>query len=315
MDRRDHLGRQPVNIRRGRQQDVDRIMQLRSDAAHWLASIGSDQWSEVSIDDTEFRRRVEQSTANGETWVAVDEHGNLLGTIAVDEYTNPGLWTDREMADALVIHRMIRARNAPPGTGHYLLEHAIELARRAGKKWLRLDAWTTNEWLHRYYESQGFQHVRTINQHHTRSAALFELPISREVIMQSTVRKPLVHAGDTKRDNPSAPDHWHRVDGLTVYAPYAFPKQGPLDVPADSRLLHLWHDGTRWLVSTSPPSSPYNSWARHVMSWDEALELQTDRHYVIEHRETEHGCQLALREPDTPQEGGTIDHHSGQDRP
>lgn len=179
MDRRDFPGRGPVTprIRQAQASDVDSIVELRKEAARWLASIGSDQWSNASIAIEEFRRRVETSIADGETWVAVDDQGSISGTIAVDEHTNPGLWNDDELADSLIIHRMIRSSRAPHGTARLLLRQAIEVARRAGRQWIRLDAWTTNHALHAYYESMGFRHVRTVKDHHTYSAALFEYPV------------------------------------------------------------------------------------------------------------------------------------------
>lgn len=161
-------------VRQAQTADVDSIVALREEAARWLASRGSDQWSDASIDLKEFRRRVESSIAAGETWVAVDDEDTVVGTIAVDEHTNLGLWTADELADSLILHRMIRSARAPKGTGRLLLQQAITVARRAGRRWLRLDAWTTNQDLHRYYESAGFRHVRTVDDHHTHSAALFE---------------------------------------------------------------------------------------------------------------------------------------------
>lgn len=165
-------------IRQARASDTDSIVALRAEASRWLASIGSDQWSSASIDLEEFRRRVESSIAAGETWVAVDDEDVVVGTIAIDEHANPGLWTAEELADALIIHRMIRSARAPHGTGRLLLQQAIRVARRAGRRWLRLDAWTTNTDLHQYYESAGFRHVRTVEDHHTYSAALFEYRVN-----------------------------------------------------------------------------------------------------------------------------------------
>lgn len=58
--------------------------------------------------------------------------------------------------------------------GATLIDHAAHLAQRNGRARLILDAWTTNEGIHRYYRSQGFRHVRTVPGHWTPSAALFE---------------------------------------------------------------------------------------------------------------------------------------------
>jgi ribosomal protein S18 acetylase RimI-like enzyme len=51
---------------------------------------------------------------------------------------------------------------------------AGDRAAADGAKWLRLDAWTTNEALHAYYQRQGFQHVRTIVRPDYPSGALFQ---------------------------------------------------------------------------------------------------------------------------------------------
>ncbi|WP_340559487.1 hypothetical protein [Streptomyces sp. GSL17-111] len=54
--------------------------------------------------------------------------------------------------------------NRLPGVnlGGRLLDWAGDRAWRAGAGWVRLDAWTSNERLHRYYLGQGFAHVRTV---------------------------------------------------------------------------------------------------------------------------------------------------------
>ncbi|WP_340689206.1 hypothetical protein REH65_33380 (plasmid) [Saccharopolyspora sp. ID03-671] len=168
-----------MKIRPARFDDVDEIVRLRREAAQWLASVGTDQWAGAGrgIDTEEFARRVRQSISAGETWIAEGDQGEAFGTIAIDRYTNPGLWTEDELRDSLIIHRMIKDRRAPDGVGDLLLDHADHVARSAGAKWLRLDAWTTNAALHRYYQSQGFEHVRTVEGHHTASAALFARPV------------------------------------------------------------------------------------------------------------------------------------------
>ncbi|MGH3771582.1 MAG: GNAT family N-acetyltransferase [Pseudonocardiaceae bacterium] len=82
-----------------------------------------------------------------------------------------------------MIHRMIIDRRAAGrDIGSILIDHAVHLARRNGRARLILDAWTTNEGLHRYYLAQGFRHVRTVPGHWTPSATLFE----REVRITTT---------------------------------------------------------------------------------------------------------------------------------
>jgi len=49
-------------------------------------------------------------------------------------------------------------------------------AGAAGKQWLRLDAWSRNADLHRYYERRGFQPVRLLRFDHRGSGALYQRP-------------------------------------------------------------------------------------------------------------------------------------------
>jgi ribosomal protein S18 acetylase RimI-like enzyme len=94
---------------------------------------------------------------------------------------NPDLWTENERAEpALYIHKLIVARPyAGRGLGTELLDWAGGRAADEGRTWLRLDAWTSNEPLQRYYEKQGFTHVRTVPLAHNPSGALFQRPARR----------------------------------------------------------------------------------------------------------------------------------------
>jgi len=67
------------------------------------------------------------------------------------------------------------------GVGGLLIKHAIDCAIKRDKTFLRLDAWTTNKDLHRYYLSQGFELVRIMDVPNRKSGALFELDISAPI--------------------------------------------------------------------------------------------------------------------------------------
>lgn len=159
------------------EQDLEAIVSWRAEAAEWLARLGSDQWSGAGLDGEEFRRRVRASIHAGQTWMA-DGGGVPVGTIAIDEHADPGLWSEAELADAVLVHRMIVPRCAAGrGIGALLLAHAERIAHQQGRGYLRLDAWTTNTRLHHYYRRAGFRHVRTNTAHRSPSAALFERPV------------------------------------------------------------------------------------------------------------------------------------------
>jgi GNAT superfamily N-acetyltransferase len=168
-----------VRIREAAADDLPTILRWRKEAAAWLHKQGSDQWSDSGLSRDAFMDRVRDSIRAGETWIAEDDDGTPLGTIAVDVKPDPGLWSEEELESAFVVHRMITDRSAVGlGVGTRLLKHAEHLAKRAGRKMLILDAWNTNCGLHAYYESQGFRRVRTVPDHHTPSATLFERPVT-----------------------------------------------------------------------------------------------------------------------------------------
>jgi hypothetical protein len=70
--------------------------------------------------------------------------------------------------------------HAGQGLGAELLDWAGTRATETGALWLRLDAWTTNHELQRYYLGQGFEHVRTVALSHNPSGTLFQRPAVRQ---------------------------------------------------------------------------------------------------------------------------------------
>jgi GNAT superfamily N-acetyltransferase len=111
----------------------------------------------------------------GETFIVWDD-GTPAATITVDRWANPDLWTPAEAAEpALYAHKLTVARtHAGQSLGVELLDWVGTRAADNGATWLRLDVWTTNYELQRYYLEQGFTHVRTVILSHNPSGALFQ---------------------------------------------------------------------------------------------------------------------------------------------
>lgn len=163
-----------VTVRPAEVDEVPLIVDWRRQAATWLAAKGTDQWSDAGLSAETFTSRVHSSIAAGETWVA-EVDGAPAATIAVDEWANPGLWTPAEQQESVMVHRMLTdPRFRGHGLGTVLLDQADRIAQARSKRFVRLDAWTTNKQLHDYYERQGFRLVRIVPDFTTRSAALFE---------------------------------------------------------------------------------------------------------------------------------------------
>ena len=160
--------------------EVGRIMQLRAEAAEWLTSeVGTDQWSEPWPSDNEMRETIRRSIERGETWMAVNDSGRTIGTVALDDYTADGLWTEAELAEpARYVHRLIIDRDfAGQGIGAQILRWAAERAKSCSAQWLRADVWTDNDGLYRYYARQGFSYVRTVRRDDYPSGGLFQLAL------------------------------------------------------------------------------------------------------------------------------------------
>ncbi|MCP2317581.1 Acetyltransferase (GNAT) family protein [Nocardia amikacinitolerans] len=142
--------------------DLGMICRLRVQRTAWLTARGSDQWTIAGrgLPIEIFARGVGRSLDAGETWIA-EVDGEPAATITVNDRADPGLWSQWELADAVVVHFMIvDLRFAGQRLGHRLLAHAGQLARERDRDWVRLDAWTTNADLHDYYRRAGFHLAR-----------------------------------------------------------------------------------------------------------------------------------------------------------
>ncbi|HEX5542129.1 MAG TPA: GNAT family N-acetyltransferase [Micromonospora sp.] len=161
-------------IERANLGDLETIIVMREEASAWLSTRGIDQWREPWPSQEAMSARIAASIRAGETWMVRDEAGQSAATVALDSFADPRLWTPAEQRDpALYLHRLIVRRNWA-GLGSKILDWAASRARQLGKAWIRIDVWTHNYPLHRYYLNNGFQHVRTLELEDYPSGALFQ---------------------------------------------------------------------------------------------------------------------------------------------
>lgn len=150
-------------------------IRLRRDVAAWLKTQGQDQWARDFPDTETMVAGFERDLRDGTTWFALDDDDEVLAGVTINRRTNEGLWTADEQATALFVHRLTVTRQAAGrGVGAYLLDFASQQAQEADLPWVRLDAWTTNTDLHKYYIRQRFTLVRIVADYRTPSAACFE---------------------------------------------------------------------------------------------------------------------------------------------
>ncbi|HEY9412277.1 MAG TPA: GNAT family N-acetyltransferase [Jiangellaceae bacterium] len=159
--------------------DEPTVRALYNEAIAWLAEQGSDQWQPEAMKARKPVDRVmHEEIERGDVYL-VREGGEPIGTFALDDYADPEFWTAEDGPDdGLYIHRMVVARSAAGrDIGAAMIDWSADQVARAGRKWLRLDAWITNTGLHDYYRRQGFEYVRTVNLPWRPSGALFQRPV------------------------------------------------------------------------------------------------------------------------------------------
>ncbi|MFD4974193.1 GNAT family N-acetyltransferase [Streptomyces sp. NPDC058424] len=139
---------------------ASKLLAFREEAAAWLSRLGSDQWRRPYPADKLL------ATIEAGVVFMVRDGDTTAATITLTPEAEEGLWTEEELREpCLFINKLTVARtHAGLNVGGRLLDWAGDRAYRAGAKWLRLDAWTTNTGLQSYYLRQGFEHVRTVHQ-------------------------------------------------------------------------------------------------------------------------------------------------------
>lgn len=139
--------------------DLPRLLKFRTDAATWLSRLGIDQWANPFP-----ASHILASIRAGEVFLIKETPtSDASATVTLDRDADARLWMPDEQAEpALYLHKLaVDRKSAGDGLGMRIIDWAGDQAARAGARWLRLDAWTTNPRLHRYYLAQGFTHVRT----------------------------------------------------------------------------------------------------------------------------------------------------------
>jgi GNAT superfamily N-acetyltransferase len=165
--------------------DLPVVVGLIEDARKWLTTKGTDQWANPYPDADRKLARVQEGIERGETWIVWD--GKIAAaTVTIKTERNGVVWseqiTDCDLSEpAVYVHRLITAREyAGLGLGAELIDWAgLRGCRSYGAKWVRLDVWTTNIALHKYYMGTGFEPCGTYDgDPRYPSGALFQKPVT-----------------------------------------------------------------------------------------------------------------------------------------
>jgi GNAT superfamily N-acetyltransferase len=167
----------PLVLRRASVNDMGVVIRLIEEAAGWLRTKGTDQWSKPWPNLAGRDSRILASLSEGKTFIGWQGR-TPAATITADPDHDP-YWPDDMRRDpAVYVHRLIVSRPFKgAGLGAALLDWAGRNARSDyGAMWIRVSAWTTNSALHAYYRRQGFVLVGLNPDDGYPSAARFQRP-------------------------------------------------------------------------------------------------------------------------------------------
>jgi GNAT superfamily N-acetyltransferase len=175
--------RKPLKLEFATPDDMDAILGLIEEARRWLKTKGKDQWAVPWPNRAQRDARILKGLVNRKTVIV--RHGDTaVATVTMANWHNPEVWVKGSCtADlterAVYLHRLITARKyAGHELGESLINWAEKYARvRYGAQRTRIDVWTKNADLHRYYENLGFKPCGRCPDPDYPSGALFERPI------------------------------------------------------------------------------------------------------------------------------------------
>jgi|CZKT01.1.fsa_nt_gi hypothetical protein len=165
-----------LHVRLATPADEGTIFEFIDEAASWLRTKGTDQWSKPWPNREERDDRVLTGLRGNRTWI-VENNGIPAATITCRHNANPKLWDDMEQGEPTVYVSQLIVKRSYSGhaMGNELLDWAGKWAlRQYDAKWIRIDVWTNNKALHGYYEDHGFRFVRFCSDIAYPSAALFQ---------------------------------------------------------------------------------------------------------------------------------------------
>jgi GNAT superfamily N-acetyltransferase len=173
--------------------DLGAILALIEEASRWLKVRGKDQWAEPWPDRERRDARILKGLINRKT-VIVRQGDTAVATVTMANWHNPNVWVSEfcttDLTErAVYLHRLITARKyAGRGLGELLINWAEKCARaKYGAKRTRIDVWTTNTDLHRYYQKLGFESCGRCPDPSYPSGALFQKAVAGMIRMDGII--------------------------------------------------------------------------------------------------------------------------------
>ncbi|OCT16056.1 hypothetical protein A8709_10595 [Paenibacillus pectinilyticus] len=136
--------------------EVEEVLSLWLEAAHWMQSKGIDQWR------PEYFNRENVLAYFEDRQIFLAKHnGEYVGSFAL-QWSDPSVWGDLHNEESGYLHRfVVRRTQAGRKYGEYFLKWIEDYVKSRNKKYLRLDCMATNDALNTYYRQRDFTYVGT----------------------------------------------------------------------------------------------------------------------------------------------------------
>ncbi|GEL78354.1 GNAT family N-acetyltransferase [Tenuibacillus multivorans] len=143
-------------IRQAMEKDLDSVLQLLRQAAIWLQSKGTDQWSYYISDLEGEKPEVLESIKNNSTYI-LEKEEEVIASITLEEHPiewDRLVWEEKANEPGMVyLHRIVVNREyAGKDIGIQLIDWAKDFVQEKGKKCIRFDCLASNQGLNDYYQ-------------------------------------------------------------------------------------------------------------------------------------------------------------------
>jgi GNAT superfamily N-acetyltransferase len=142
---------QEVEVVRAGPADAGLASSIMNEAATWLTELGNTLWFPEELSPEKLKPSIDA----GELYL-VKMRGVAVGTV-IFQLSDRLYWPDMPEGDAAYMHKLTLRRSAAgKDIGRKVIAWAMDMARQAGMKYLRLDTEAARKRLCAFYESAGF---------------------------------------------------------------------------------------------------------------------------------------------------------------
>ena len=148
-------------IRKAKLSDLDRIMEIISEAVSEMKSYGNTQWDETYPNSETFKNDI-----NNNGLYVYEEDNIIKGLVCIDtdedeEYENLN-WSLNE--NCMVTHRMaIDSKFRNGGIAGKLMDYCEEIALSNGVRYLKADTYSINTKMNSFFKKRGYNFVGEVN--------------------------------------------------------------------------------------------------------------------------------------------------------